>query len=297
MKPKSFYNCFYAILALLIPIFLFSCRKSSNSPVRTISITGLQCKGYPLTFHYNGPTASSFSWDFGDSSHSSEPSPTHIYGSNDSFKITLIVNNSQANPITITIYINIAPQLVDSGTAVVNNPIYFKSEFASATTFVWDFGDGIQSSLAQPNHSYTSTGTFYVSLTFDNNSSDTVGKFITVYPTPLYTNLLGGTKTWTHTHYDEYSSGITDSAVSTTSFAINYINNLAISIGTITYTYNPILSNDTNQVYFYYFNNEPGIPEWGNYTLYFNHTNNHISIYNTIRDNLGYSYSDVYTNY
>lgn len=67
--------------------------------------------------------------------------------------------------------------------------VQFINLATNAETYLWDFGDGITSSLAKPTHTYTNIGKYTVTLTATNAIGSDVTKvesFITVttYPSP-----------------------------------------------------------------------------------------------------------------
>lgn len=71
----------------------------------------------------------------------------------------------------------------DRRISYIGKDIKFTNQSSQATSFIWDFGDGITSILPNPNHAYTSPGKFEVSLTI-NNGADSVTKtdFIHILP-------------------------------------------------------------------------------------------------------------------
>ena len=68
------------------------------------------------------------------------------------------------------------------------NPVLFTDESnappSDNVTFFWDFGDGVTDTAQNPNHVYTSTSSFDVSLTLSSafNCSSTIIKTITIRP-------------------------------------------------------------------------------------------------------------------
>lgn len=61
--------------------------------------TGTPEAGFPITFLSNAPTGVSVNWDFGDGSTSAESSPVHVFANNKSYKVTLLLNKEQSNPV------------------------------------------------------------------------------------------------------------------------------------------------------------------------------------------------------
>jgi len=129
----------------------------------------------------NSPT--SWSWDFGDGGTSNVKNPTHTYGTQGTFNVTLNVTNAYgSNSITKTNYVTVTPRApVASFTAspfwgVASPNITFTDTSTNIpTNWSWDFGDGGTSTLQNPNHVYTTRGYYNVTLTASNaGGSDTV---------------------------------------------------------------------------------------------------------------------------
>lgn len=72
--------------------------------------------------------------------------------------------------------------------------VQFTNTSVSATTYQWDFGDGVTSAFEHPNHAYTEPGTYVVTLTATNTAgSATTTQSITIadagIPPALYAPL------------------------------------------------------------------------------------------------------------
>ncbi|HET8861522.1 PKD domain-containing protein [Marivirga sp.] len=104
--------------------------------------------------------------------------PTISYSQPGTYPITLTAYHPNGNSASITKEITVtnnqAPDISFSTgeNLCISNPI----DFSSATkgviaTYDWDFGDGTQSSLENPSHTYASAGTYAVKL----NVTDTAG--------------------------------------------------------------------------------------------------------------------------
>lgn len=78
----------------------------------------------------------------------------------------------------------IAEFTADYTTQFIGNAIQFSDlSYNTPTSWLWDFGDGNQSTLQNPSHTYAATGTYTVSLTATNSDGShtkTVTNYITV---------------------------------------------------------------------------------------------------------------------
>lgn len=137
-----------------------------------------------------------FTWDFGDGSDlSSEENPTHIYTTNNTFTVTLTVNDGKTSNSTSKV-INVGVQLSSNIPPIANFSfttenltVYFTDESVdednNITEWLWDFGDGNTSTEANPTYVYSAAGTYNVTLTVtDDHPTDpktsTITKPVTV---------------------------------------------------------------------------------------------------------------------
>jgi PKD repeat protein len=117
-----------------------------------------------------------FSWDFGDGTESTAADPTHTYEQAGRFTVTLTVTDnfgmsSEERRETINAGANRPPRAdfrvdVRSGTAPLTVTFTNRSSDpdGSVTGFTWDFGDGAESTAANPTHTYEQAGRFVVTL-------------------------------------------------------------------------------------------------------------------------------------
>lgn len=110
-------------------------------------------------------------WDFGDGSVSSAQNPVHQYSSAGGFNISLKVTNSFGctKTITKTQYVKINESIKASfntssqGGCAAPATVQFNNTSA-ATNYVWDFGDGATSTNTNPSHTYSTNGSYTVTL-------------------------------------------------------------------------------------------------------------------------------------
>ena len=116
-------------------------------------------------------------WHFGDGGTATGSlTPSHTFGDNGVYNVTLTVTDTGSLASTDNVLItvnNVAPS-VNAGsdlTGSLNAAIQFNGSFTDpgtldTHTIVWDFGDStMQSGSLTPNHSYTASGEYIVTLT------------------------------------------------------------------------------------------------------------------------------------
>jgi len=149
-----------------------------------------------LTTDISGVTLSTRTWDYGDGSpFGSGASPSHIYAAVGSYYVQLkVTDNIGCTDSTVkTGYIQVhKPTANFFGSPIrtcPGNPVIFTSTSAGLPlTYLWRFGDGTTSTLVTDTHSYTSTGTYTVTLIVTDTSGckDSMVKinYITVITKP-----------------------------------------------------------------------------------------------------------------
>lgn len=160
-----------------------------------VAIPTVVCTGGSVNFTNTSlPAAATSTWAFGDGGTSTAISPVHTYTSAGTYTVTLISGDSSGcvNTTTNIITVNqlpVADFIADTMAACsVPFPVNFTSTSTGATNYTWDFGDGSAvSNLQNPSHTYTSAGSFSVTLIATNSSGpciDTIVKnaFIVISP-------------------------------------------------------------------------------------------------------------------
>ena len=167
-------------------IFTFSNTCLSNSALFTNAST-------PPTMG----TLANWSWDFGDGSPLiiSVSSPQHLFSLPGKYQVTLITHSSNLGcPDTLQDSITVYPMPVTRflfANVCLHQPMNFNdSSIASSgiiATRSWNFGDATPLvTLQDPSHTYTSPGTYSVTLivTTNHGCKDTIVKSVVVHPLP-----------------------------------------------------------------------------------------------------------------
>jgi len=135
----------------------------------------------PLTVNFTDSSANTptdWYWSFGDGSTSSKQNVTHTYENSGNYTVTLTATNDEGSNTTTkygfilvskAIGIPSASFTADSTTGDAPLTVQFTDSSSNTpTAWVWSFGDGESSTLPNPSHTYTTAGSYTVSLTASN---------------------------------------------------------------------------------------------------------------------------------
>jgi gliding motility-associated-like protein len=148
--------------------------RAGNKSLANFSASPLaQCVGQAVQFTDLTLPSDRWNWDFGDGIGTSTiQNPSYIYTDTGVFSIRLIAwNNGCADTLTRVRYITALPPVARfTSTFNCNNKLQvaFTDQSVLPQTWAWDFGDGFTSTLQNPVHTYSTFGTYNVSLTVTN---------------------------------------------------------------------------------------------------------------------------------
>jgi PKD repeat protein len=133
-----------------------------------------------------------WSWDFGDGTTSNDQNPSHSYTNDGTYTVTLTVwdDCGSSNSVSEVIVVeNLAPlagfSFLPSNPRVLQDVIFVDESSdpdGSVVAWSWEFGDGATSNEQNPTHSYSSEGTYTVTLMVwdEDGDSKTISKTIIV---------------------------------------------------------------------------------------------------------------------
>ena len=139
-----------------------------------------------FTNHSIPGTGYIYDWDFGDgSANSTAINPTHTYSSAGAYGVTLTAIGPDTCTYYDTVYVNycnayFTSQVGSNGVVNFNN---YSAAGRSGRADSWNFGDGNFSNQTSPTHTYSTSGTYTVTLSiYDslNNCSSTFSDSVVV---------------------------------------------------------------------------------------------------------------------
>ncbi len=171
----------------------------SEEPVLTIETDPVVAEvGKSIYFYlknnYKLGTIQSYAWDFiGDgATQSTDASPYYQYTSTGEYTVKLTVTDNNSKTGTIEKVVNVIPERITGSINVspqvplAYNTVNFSSTLSStATSWDWDFGDGTAHSSSQsPTHSYSTPGTYKVTLKVNGsqNKEGTIHRYLYIAP-------------------------------------------------------------------------------------------------------------------
>ena len=160
------------------------------------------CDGFTISFKNdatNNPEPTYY-WDFGDTSTSTQITPTHTYTDTGIYVLKLVVNRglacSDSTTTLVKVYPGFFPDFTMAGQCQ-NTPVQF-ADITTATYGIpdiwnWNFGDPASpnntATIKNPTHTYNTTGTYNITFIVKSSKGcvDTVLKTLDILPEPALT--------------------------------------------------------------------------------------------------------------
>ena len=146
----------------------------------------------------NGAVIDSWDWDYDDGNGSTQENPTHNFTQEGEYDVSLIVTTNQGCSDTLSQLVSVWPlPVVDfsSTEECEGNATVFtdQSTVSNAITnntianWSWSYGDGGTATTQNPSHTYSTSGSYNVTLTATTNNGCTsdVTLPVIVYATPV----------------------------------------------------------------------------------------------------------------
>lgn len=137
----------------------------------TVATNGLTADFNSTTSTGTGLTAY---WEFGDGSAASGFVPSHFYGSSGTYSVTLLLVNSCGDSTSTSFDITVCPNVNLGFQAVATgNTFNFTAQPAGLLNYNWNFGNGNTASGVTASNTYTTQGSFTVTLTAEDSCGTT----------------------------------------------------------------------------------------------------------------------------
>ncbi len=162
------------------------------APVPTVDPA---CGYAPLNVVFTGTTTGGvppyvFSWSFGDGGHDTQQNPSHSYLAVGNYTATLTVTDSLGHSGTGTVTVKVTAPLAVAvqGLPTTTGPAPLTVNLSSAVTggtppygYNWEFADGSAASAAAAvQHTWTTAGTYNVTLTVSDSCGHSLDTTITI---------------------------------------------------------------------------------------------------------------------
>jgi PKD repeat protein len=144
--------------------------------------------GLTVNFQDSSTTLQNWNWNFGDGCTSTLQNPVHSYSNPGKYQVCLTVEDSCGNGS----FCDSVEVLCNKPTALwgysnVGTIVHFFDSTTSASSWIWDFGDGYASYLQNPVHQYTEEGNYYVCLTAEDSCGSDIHCDTAQICDPLFT--------------------------------------------------------------------------------------------------------------
>ncbi len=153
------------------------------------------CVPYTAKFTNISQGGTDWIWEFGDGNFSTDFEPTHTYNATGTYYVRLIaIDTSTCNKRDTSAYfaITVFPIPTARFTWTPNPPqentiTNFINQSLGANRYVWNFGDGVSSTLVNPSHQYNATGVYKATLYAYNiaNCVDSLTQDVPIVIKPL----------------------------------------------------------------------------------------------------------------
>lgn len=151
------------------------------------------CLNAPTQFTDQSINATNWNWNFGDGNTANVQHPSHTYALVGNYVVTLIASSTGTCLDTITDTVTVYPppvvNFLSDTVCLGDSSSLFNLSYVpsgSVSDWYWDFGDGDTSGLQHPTHTYSSSGSFTVTLTATSafGCVDSASAPVLVHPLP-----------------------------------------------------------------------------------------------------------------
>jgi PKD repeat protein len=142
----------------------------------------------------------SYGWVFGDGGVSIQQNPTHTYANAGTYTATVTVTDNEGTTASDSVSIVVTEEELELSVEASANPITGKAplqvNFTVVATggtepysYLWDFGDGENSTVQNPTHAYENVGIYLAVVTVTDDEGVTASDSVTVEVTENVVNM------------------------------------------------------------------------------------------------------------
>lgn len=200
MKCFSYKNFSFKGLAVLVffTFFISACEDyptyyqvESNPPESSFSSA---VNNFEVTFTNKASHATSYSWDFGDGTTSTDKDVIHTYGAKGKYTVTLTAKDKNGLEATSSAEVPVGFPIALFSYEALKLNVQFTNNSVNASSYSWDFGDGTTSEEENPAHTFPAEGSYTVILTAIDGSDESttsqdiyvVGKYQPIILSPSF---------------------------------------------------------------------------------------------------------------
>lgn len=154
------------------------------------------CVPHTVNFTQFSQGANFSAWDFGDGNGATTYNATHTFTQPGTYTVSLFANDGcgyDTTTATITVFPSPVVDFSSSPDSVCINTLFtFTNLSTNVASVSWDFGDGSNSILFNPQHAYSSSGIFQVTLSGVSQTNGCIGSItkpivVSVNPVAAFT--------------------------------------------------------------------------------------------------------------
>jgi gliding motility-associated-like protein len=136
----------------------------------------------PATVNFTSSStgAISYLWNFGNGVTSTAQNPSHTYTAFGNYSVRLLITNDVGCTDSVAAIINVGKPVITFNSLPKEGCIPYGVNFSAnisspepVVSYLWNFGNGVTSTAATPSYTYTTQGTYTVSLTVTTASGCT----------------------------------------------------------------------------------------------------------------------------
>jgi len=180
--------------------YIIQVNESTNNLIACFNMSKTECDIDDCTVSFDASCSQNetkYKWDFDGDGVSDDDAEitTYPYTTPGTYEVRLIVEDIDDNADTTFQTIQVYDIVTDFD--IPNDPFYenctsiqFTNNSTGATSYLWNFGDGIMSTLENPAHIYENPGNYTVTLTAINGGiEETNTQSVNVTPTIKFENI------------------------------------------------------------------------------------------------------------